>query len=373
MKVLLSEEWHSHIYAEPFLQRFRELGIEAHAFKEVQYFGGNDREHSRSRAGSLVGRVQRKLNHGPAFSRLNADLLHRAQALKVDAVFLFRGNNISPETLQELRSRGVTILGWNNDVPFSQHASKGFWRRFIQGIPQYDYLWGYRSANVEEYRRRGCLRVGLLRSFYLRELNFPVPDAQSARFRSQVSFIGHWEDDGRDAWVEALLREPALDFKLWGTLWDRSHLHRALKRRFGPIRPLYKHDYNLAINGTDIALAFLSKINNDTYTRRCFEIPITGTMMLSEFTPDLASLFHEGEEAEFFRSTDELLDKVRFYTRNVELRRKIGQAGRERVLRDGHEAIDRARMVIGVLNQDLVGRERPTLHDLSSPQVLHHA
>ena len=168
-----------------------------------------------------------------------------------------------------------------------------------------------------------------------------------------MAFLGHWEDDGREDLVEALLREPGLDFKLWGTLWDRSRLARELEKRFGAVRPLYREGYNLAINGAGIALVFLSRMNHDTYTRRCFEIPITGTLMLSEYTPDLASLFQEGVEAEFFRSAEELLEKVRFYTRNEAARRKIGQAGRARVLKDGHEAIDRARQVLEAMRSDL--------------------
>jgi len=101
---------------------------------------------------------------------------------------------------------------------------------------------------------------------------------------------------------------------------------------------------------------FLSRLNHDTYTRRCFEIPATGTLMLSEYTPDLATLFEEGVEAEFFRGPQELLDKVRFYMRHEEARRRIGQAGRARLLKDGHEALDRARQVLDAMRED--GRSR---------------
>lgn len=346
VKILLSEEWHSHIYAEPFFQRFLELGVEPHAFKEAGYFGG----------GSLWGRVQRRLGAGPAFARLNADLLRTAEQLHPEVVFLFRGEAIFPATLQGLRSLGAQVVGWNNDDPFSELAPARRWTHFVRGIPYYDRLWGYRTSNVEEFRRRGCPRVGLLRSFYLRELNFPVSDPIAAPLRSQVAFLGHWEADSRDDFVEALLREPGLDFKLWGTLWQRSRLARELAKRFGRIRPLIKHDYNLAINGAGMALVFLSRLNHDTYTRRCFEIPATGTLMLSEYTPDLATLFEEGVEAEFFRGPQELLDKVRFYTRHEEARRRIGQAGRARLLKDGHEALDRARQVLDAMRED--GRSR---------------
>ena len=308
--------------------------------------------------GSLLGRVQRRLGGGPAFQRLNADLVATAERLRPDAVFLFRGDAIFPETLRRLHALGAQVVGWNNDDPFSERAPARRWRHFVRGIPDYDRLWGYRMTNVDEFRRRGCPRVGLLRSFYLREMNFPVEEPVAA-LRSQVAFLGHWEDDGRDDYVEALLREPGLDFKLWGTLWERSRLVPELQRRFGPIAPLYREDYNLALNGAGIALVFLSKLNHDTYTRRCFEIPITGTLMLSEYSADLATLFEEGIEAEFFRSPEELLEKVRFYTRNDEARRKVGRAGRARILKDGHEALDRAKQVLAAMREDALNSAPP--------------
>ena len=112
------------------------------------------------------------------------------------------------------------------------------------------------------------------------------------------------------------------------------------------IVPLQYKDYNLAINGAKIALVFLSKLNNDTYTRRCFEIPATKTMMLSEFTNDLSSMFEEGVEAEYFRSKRELVDKINFYLKNDKERIKIGNNGNDRLLRSEHEAMDRCKQVL---------------------------
>jgi spore maturation protein CgeB len=353
MKVLLSETWSSHIYAEAFYRRFQALGVDVHGFKEGAFYGSRDVPWPARLPMALLRRAEARYRVGPALGALNDALVRKVRSVRPDAVFLFRGDSVVPETVRRIKALGVHVLGWNNDDPFSTRARWYVWRHFVRSIPLYDRLWAYRQANVRSFVERGCRRAGLLRSFYLEEWNHPVEDTSASPFRAQVSFIGHWEDDGRDRFVEALLDEPSLDFKLWGTLWERSVHRRRLRRRYGAIRPLYLQDYNLAINSAGISLVFLSKLNNDTYTRRCFEIPVTGTMMLSEHTDDLASLFREGEEAEFFRSPPEMMDKIRFYLAHDEARRKIGQAGRRRVLRDGHEAMDRARTVLDTLRADL--------------------
>jgi spore maturation protein CgeB len=349
MHFLLSEFWHSHIYAQPFFDRLSELGHRVSRFEERRFFD------SHGFFGELSARAQNRFRLGPGVSRLNSHLLRAVVEERPDVLFLFRGTHVWAETLEDIRKRGVYIIGWNNDDPFSEQYPRYFWRHFRQSIPLYDHLFAYRSHNVDDFRAAGCKRVDLLRSFYLRELNHPVDPRDSRPYQCDVSFTGHWEADGRERYLEALLSEERLELRLWGTLWERSAIWPALRRRFATVRPVLKREYNLALNGSKICLVFLSHLNRDTYARRSFEIPAAGSMMLSEYTDDLASLYVEGKEIEFFRSPRELLEKARFYAREDEARRRIAAAGRARLLRDGHEALDRSRQVADAVAFDLSG------------------
>jgi spore maturation protein CgeB len=180
-------------------------------------------------------------------------------------------------------------------------------------------------------------------------------------------FVGHYEDDGRDDYIKALL-DSEMDFRLFGPLWERSKYCRYMLDKLGRIDYLVG-DYNLALNSTKIALTFLSKLNNDSYTRRCFEIPAAGTFMLSEYTDDLNSMFKEGVEAEYFRGKQEMIDKVRYYLKHDKERERIALAGHRRVTKDGHEVTDRARTIMKVYVDNFIdGQLAKTLqktHDCS--------
>ncbi len=287
-------------------------------------------------------RVQEKFRCGPRVVLLNSALLRAVERLGPDVVVLFRGAQIFSETIAEIRRRNVLVAGYNNDDPLSPRYPQYVWRHFVASIPSFDHLFAYRDRNIAGFRQLGARSISLLRSFYLREENFPI---RNAGCEADVSFIGHWEDDGRTACVEAILAQPQIRFRLWGTRWHLAPNAFDLDKRLGPIRPLGGPEYNLAINRSKISLVFLSSLNNDSYTRRCFEIPAAGGFMLAPYTEDLTSMFREGIEAEYFRSPDEMLDKIRFYLRNGDERENIARAGRERLLRGGHEALDRARQM----------------------------
>ena len=74
-------------------------------------------------------------------------------------------------------------------------------------------------------------------------------------------------------------------------------------------------------------------------------------MMLAEYSDDLATLFEEGKEIEFFRDKDEMMDKIRFYLANEPERIKLGEAGLERVITDGHDIHSRTKDLISWIEE----------------------
>ena len=349
MKILIAGDWHSELHEEAVFQALRQLGHEVLRFSWHEYFrptGGAFRliDH-------ILKRAQNRYLVGPLVARINRDLIARIAETQPEVVFVYRGTHITAQTLRAIRRRfpAITLVGYNNDDPFSPMYPRWLWRHFLAGIPEYDLVLAYRHANVEDFRAAGARRVELLRSWYVTERNHPVglTGADGAKYDSDVVFVGHYEDDGR---LRALEAVAAAGFRLriFGPGYDWDPVLRRSLTLAGqvPVRLVWGEDYNRALCGSRIALCFLSKLNRDTYTRRCFEIPATGSMMLAEYSSDLAGLYTEGREVELFRSVDELLTKIRFYLEHDDRRRALAAAGHERVARDGHDVVSRMSAVI---------------------------
>lgn len=356
MKVLIVADGHAATFhGDAYGERFKRLGHEVSYFKWQGYFKNYPyAKHyglKPNKLSSVYYRLQNKLTFGPAVCKLNSDLVKLCHENNYDLVFVYRGTHIKPRTIKEIKKSGALVFGYNNDDPFSKVYRPYFWRHFIKSIPQYDHIFYYRHKNKQDYLNVGYSNISLLRSSYIKELNFKVKNTNDSPYNCDLIFIGHFENDGRDKTFLQLLKAGA-NFKLYGTNWHLSAYYEDIKNLLGyDVKPLYGADYNLALNSAQIAIVFLSKINNDTYTRRCFEIPATGTLMLAERTDDLKSMFTENEEAMYFSTKEEFLEKAQQLVQDKDLCQKVASAGYKKLLNSHHEVTDRVNEVIKVYEQ----------------------
>ncbi|MBW2663066.1 MAG: glycosyltransferase [Deltaproteobacteria bacterium] len=342
MKILIAGDWHSQIHEEPVFQAFKKLGHETFRFSWYQYFRISSNQSLKCMPRDVFYKFQRKYIIGPTIQKINSDFYRKVEEIKPQFIFIYRGTHIWAKTIQKIKVNHPKILiaGYNNDDPFSKLYPAFLSRHYLKALSVYDWIFAYRQKNMLEYKKLGYSNVSLLRSYFIKEKNYPVSDLQTQRYKTDVIFAGHYEDDGRDSFVKAVL-DAGIKFKLFGPEWERSQYYQYFINKL-KIIPYLTDDYNLALNSAKIALVFLSKLNNDTYTRRCFEITAAKTFMLSQYTDDLDSMFKEGAEAEYFRDKEEMIDKIRYYLKHNDKREKIARAGYERLLRDGHEVADRA-------------------------------
>ena len=349
MKVLVVGDWHSEIHEKAVYEALCKLGHEVIAFPWFQYF--RPCTGWLSWLDSFLKRAQNKYLIGPMLSRINRDLLDVATREQPELVFVYRGTHILPSTLRRIHkvSPRAVIVGYNNDDPFALNQFHRLFKHFLSGIPDYDLLLAYRHRNLEDFMHAGAKRVHLLRSWFIPERNFPAAlDVDEVHdYGCEVVFVGHYEDDGRVELLEEIVRR-GWKLRLFGPGydWDPIIRHSSELSPLLPVKLVWGAEYSKALCGAKIALCFFSKLNRDTYTRRCFEIPASKTMLLSEYTDDLAGLYLEGEEAEFFRSKEEMVGKIEYYLTHDARREAVAAGGWRRVHSDGHDVVSRMRDLI---------------------------
>jgi hypothetical protein len=254
------------------------------------------------------------------------------------------------------------VVTYNNDDPFWQSRSEGtprpnrfLWRWYLRQIKFAQFNFFYRPVNVNEALKSGAKNPELLMPYFLPERDRPIElsPKELENLRSDVIFIGHYEPDHRSEFL-AELKQAGINVSLHGgSEWKRSQFPD-FNSLFPDIKPAYGLQYVRLLSASKVCLAFLSKLNRDVYTRRCFEIPAIGKLLLAERTQELRNLFLENEEACFFESKEELLERVTWLLENPSEIKRISQNGLNRVWRDGHDVYSRAEEFLKSL--DLQGK-----------------
>ncbi len=337
-RILIAGNWHWDIYEEALAQGFQANGWEAVPFRTDDHVGTG-----------IVTACLLRARCPAVLRRLNNALLAAVGETSPDAVFLNRSDLILPGTLKsihEARTETVLLLH-HNDHPYGGFLTRLKMRHYLRSIPEADATLVYRPGDAAYAGALGARRVELFPPYYLSRRHRPLPSGEVI----DLVFVGHYEDDGRAEALD-LLRRGGLEARVYGEGWEPA------QRKYSwlagqDIRRIWGDDYARVLSSARIALVFLSFRNRDVYTRRCFEIPACGAMMLAPRTRELESFFTDGQEAVYYDSPGEMLAKIRHYLDHEDERTRIARAGRIRCLRDGHDERARARFLI-----DLIGEIR---------------
>ena len=111
-------------------------------------------------------------------------------------------------------------------------------------------------------------------------------------------------------------------------------------------RSVWGEDYAKAILSFDVNLGIVSKWNRNHTASRTFQIPALGAFLLHERNELVEKYFCEGEEAAFFDSDEELVEKCRHYLERPEERERVAEAGRRRCHESGYFELDRVREIL---------------------------
>lgn len=339
MKIVIAGDWCWPQYEAAFANGLEQLGSEVVPFRISEFFNG------------IFGKAQRIVPMpGPVMLRLNRALLEFLRKAKADIFVAWRCTHLLPSTIKGINAMGVLTVSYNNDDPFGpavhgnvpwHHSFLWYW--YLRGLKHYQRNFFYRQVNVTEAKECGALHAAVLMPYFMPWQDQPTElnEIELNRYGCDVVFVGHYEPDDRVSQLRALV-QSGLAVKLCGSGHWSPQVLGDLYSYFAPIEPVVGDEYAKVLSGAKICLAFLSKLNRDTYTRRCFEIPACGRVMLAERTDDLLRMFKEDKEACFFSSSEELVTKAKWLVKNPVIADKIALAGLKRVWVDGHDVKSRA-------------------------------
>lgn len=281
-------------------------------------------------------------------------LLSLVRAEIPDAVFLYRVINIFPWFLRLLKcyNKNLVVFIYHNDDPYR----KGLWRRltslnYLRCIKYSNITYVYRDVNIEEANKWGAKEARLFMSHF--DSRHDLVEIDQSKFKknnNKIVYIGHFENDNRVGIIDYLYKK-GVDLDIYSDeLFDQAFEEHNWPK-IHKFNNVYRDEYRNVISQSSMALAFFSTANRDKYTRRCFEIPIMGTLLLAPRTSVTEEIFRDGENAVLYSTAEELYEKISYLNNHVEERDLIAWRGYEYMKSGKHSEIARAKTVIEDYNK----------------------
>ena len=292
--------------------------------------------------------VKFRLGYFPERNKENEKILDHLYRNNYDILFIEKGLSIKPKTInkaKKLRPR-IRIISYSLDDVMNKRNSSVYYQR---SIPLYDFHFTNKKYNVPELENAGGKNVHYFINGYSVQVHHPetVTPTEMEYYGSDVAFIGTYEKERAD--LIRWLAENGIRIKIWGWIKNAGASEMVHPGITVHEACIYDDAYRKVISSSKINLCFLRKENRDTETTRSVEIPACGGFMIAERTSDHLRLFKEDEEAVYFDSKEELLEKINYYLNHEEERKVISINVRQRCITSKYSYTNQLKIIISII------------------------
>lgn len=275
-----------------FLLNFKKLDIEVYNFDSSAFIYKN----------TIIYKLSRRITPRLYYNFINIELLKVLNEIKPKVLLVFKGMELFPETLKEIKERKILLCNYNPDHPFIYYSS-GSGNSYVKdSINIYDIYFSFSKEITAKLKK--------IYNIYSYWIPFGYSDSYnpSIQSNSDIIFIGAWDLE-RELFLEY---SSIANLKIYGPpIWAKKIRSKDLKVKLQNIEP-YENEYNSLTNRALASINLLrpQNLTEKSHNMRTFEIPGYGGLQITNRTEEHLELFEENKEIILFDSKDEFKEKV---------------------------------------------------------------
>lgn len=257
-------------------------------------------------AKSLFLKILRKFGFMSIYLASNRLLLDTVSSFKPDILWVFKGAEILPETLKEIKKEGIKLVNYNPDHPFIRTFAANGGKNIEQCIPLYDLHFCYSRDLCHRIKSNYNIpAVHLPFGFELSEEIYNSIKTEPEVHK--VTFIGN-PDKERSRIVD-LLASQGISIDVFGFGWDKYLVANEHIQIFNAING---REFWSTMRKYRINLNIFRPHNVNSHNMRTFEIPACGGIMLAPESQEHNDFFEKGKEIFTYRDDHDLIDKCKY-------------------------------------------------------------
>lgn len=295
---------------------------------------------------SFLTKLHYKVIPNTFYSEVNAQLLRYTEETKPLVTLIFKGMEIFPNTLREIKLHTELLVNYNPDHPFFFYAKGSGNSNVKNSIKLYD-LYGTYSKNTASQ---------LLNSYHTTSFVIPfgydpeIKIQRSNQFSNHFGFVGAFDHE-RLAILKNLSKFPIEVYgdQKWAKL---IKLYAENSFKVFPT-PLFNETYASYCESCLGIFNFLRphNIQENSHNMRTFEVPAYGGLSIANRTSEQSEFFEEDKEAIYFDELEELKDKLGFLLKNQHLIKSLKTNAYNRTQKSGYSYLHRMQSLDLLLNE----------------------
>jgi spore maturation protein CgeB len=278
-----------------FVKHFSSLGSTVELFPAQRYFYEYYYK-------NIVTKLICRLGLSRIYHEINANLLKRVEDFKPEVVFVFKGMEVLPETLINLKQEGIKLVNYNPDNPFIFSGYGSGNKNVSDSLMLYDLHLTYNLEILEK-----------LKSMQLEAEFFPfafeegierAPELIEAAEVLKPCFLGN-PDKNRVEFLNQLA-DRGVKLDVYGNDWAKNSIHPNITA----YPPVYGDEMITVLRKYRVQLNLMRIHNLNSHNMRSLEIPGHGGIQLAPRTVEHERLFKEGEEIFLYNDVDDCVAQI---------------------------------------------------------------
>jgi hypothetical protein len=268
-------------------------------------------------------------------------IVRQARDNRPDVILNQAVSEVESRVLERLRPYCRLIAG-QIASPYPENEPYTAYDLMISSLPNF----------VSYYRKRGLAAERNLLGFEPAVLD----KVKVAERDVPLSFVGSITSDHatRYAMIDRLARET--DIRIWGRLVSVPRLSPVMKRYQGEA---WGQDMFRVLGRSKITVnQHIDIAENYANNMRLFEATGMGALLVTDWKDNIAELFEPGKEVVCYRSVDECLELIDYYSHHEAERAAIAAAGQRRTLQN-HSYAQVVAEQVRIFERYLAAKEAP--------------
>lgn len=253
---------------------------------------------------SIFNKLRYRAGLSTILKQINNAFIQLVETSKPDVIWVFKGMEFFPETLQLLKEKGTKLVNYNPDNPFIFSGRGSGNRNITDSVELYNFHFTYNLAIQEQLQKQFEARTAWL-PFGFDVSEELYKECQAIPETIKACFLGN-PDEKRASFIKELA-SGGISIDVYGNDWSKF-VRQGNVRIFPPV---YDEQFWKVLRTYRVQLNLMRVHNEDSHNMRTFEIPGIGGIMVAPETKEHTMFFDDKKEAFFFRDATDCAAIIR--------------------------------------------------------------